>query len=177
MKAKIQPLTQRPSWKALAAHHKQFKNLHLRELFAADSTRGERMNVEAVRLFLDYSKNRITNETLKLLLRLAEESGLRSKIKAMFCGDKINGTENCAVLHVALRAPKDAVILVNGKNVVPEVHCVLDKMEAFPKRVRSGAWKGFPRRGNGGGIALRTIPETLSGLSATISMFSITQAS
>ena len=146
MKAKIKPLTQHPSWKALAAHHKQIKNLHLRELFAADSKRGERMTVEAVGLFLDYSKNRITNETLKLLLRLAEVSGLRSKIKAMFCGDKINVTENRAVLHVALRAPKDAVILVDGKNVVPEVHGVLDKMEAFSKRVRSGAWKGFTRK-------------------------------
>ena len=143
MKAKIKPLTQRPSWKALAAHHKQIKNLHLRELFAADSKRGERMTVEAVGLFLDYSKNRITNETLKLLLSLAEESGLRSQIKAMFSGDKINVTENRSVLHVALRAPKDAVILVDGKNVVPEVHGVLDKMEAFSKRVRSGAWKGF----------------------------------
>jgi glucose-6-phosphate isomerase len=143
MKAKIKPLTQRPSWKALAAHHKQIKNLHLRELFAADSTRGERMTVEAVGLFLDYSKNRITNETLKLLLSLAEESGLRSQIKAMFSGDKINVTENRSVLHVALRVPKDAVILVDGKNVVPEVQGVLDKMEAFSKRVRSGAWKGF----------------------------------
>jgi len=143
MKAKIKPLTQRPSWKALAAHHKQIKNLHLRKLFAADSKRGERMTVEAAGLFLDYSKNRITNETLKLLRMLAEESGLRSQIKAMFSGDKINVTENRAVLHVALRAPKGVVILVDGKNVVPEVHGVLDKMEAFSKRVRSGAWKGF----------------------------------
>ena len=143
MKAKIKPLTQHPSWKALAAHHKQIKNLHLRELFAADSKRGERMTVEAVGLFLDYSKNRITNETLKLLLTLAEESGLRSRIKAMFSGDKINVTENRAVLHVALRAPKDAVILVDGKNVVLEVHGVLDKMDAFSRRVRSAAWKGF----------------------------------
>ena len=143
MKATIKSLTQRPSWKALAAHHKQIKNLHLRKLFATDPKRGERMTVDAAGLFLDYSKNRITNETLKLLLRLAEESGLRSQIKAMFKGDKINITENRAVLHVALRAPKDVVILVDGKNVVPEVHGVLDKMEAFSKRVRSGAWKGF----------------------------------
>jgi glucose-6-phosphate isomerase len=143
MKAKIKPLTQLPSWKALAAYHKQIKNLHLRKLFAADSKRGERMTVEAAGLFLDYSKNRITDETLKLLLMLAEESGLRSKIKAMFSGEKINTTENRAVLHVALRAPKDAVILVDGKNVVPEVHGVLGKMDAFSRRVRNGAWKGF----------------------------------
>jgi glucose-6-phosphate isomerase len=143
MKAKIKPLTQLPSWKALAAHHKQIKNLHLRKLFAADSKRGERMTVEAAGLFLDYSKNRITDETLKLLLMLAEESGLRSKIIAMFSGEKINTTENRAVLHVALRAPKDAVILVDGKNVVPEVHGVLGKMDAFSRRVRNGAWKGF----------------------------------
>jgi glucose-6-phosphate isomerase len=143
MKATIKTLTQRLAWKALAAHHQQIKNLHLRELFATDSKRGERLTVEAAGLFFDYSKNRITNETLKLLLSLAEESGLRSKIKAMFSGDKINITENRAVLHVALRAPKDAVILMDGKNVVPEVHAVLDKMAAFSKRVRSGAWKGF----------------------------------
>jgi len=143
MKATIKTLTQRLAWKALAAHHQQIKNLHLRELFATDSKRGERLTVEAAGLFFDYSKNRITNETLKLLLSLAEESGLRSQIKAMFSGDKINITENRAVLHVALRAPKDAVILVDGTNVVPEVHAVLDKMAAFSKRVRSGAWKGF----------------------------------
>jgi len=143
MKATIKPLTQRAAWKDLAAHHRKIKGLSLRKLFAADSTRGERMTVEAAGLFLDYSKNRITNETLKLLLMLAEESGLRSKIKAMFSGEKINTTENRAVLHVALRAPKDAVILVDGKNVVPEVHGVLDKMDAFSRRVRNGAWKGF----------------------------------
>ena len=116
MKATIKPLTQRAAWKDLAAHHRKIKGLSLRKLFAADTTRGERMTVEAAGLFLDYSKNRITNETLKLLLMLAEESGLRSKIKAMFSGEKINTTENRAVLHVALRAPKDAVILVDGKN-------------------------------------------------------------
>ncbi|MEJ0089295.1 MAG: glucose-6-phosphate isomerase [Limisphaerales bacterium] len=143
MKAIIKPLTQRPAWNALAAHHKKIKKLHLKELFAADSKRGERMTAEAAGLFLDYSKNRITGETIKLLLKLADESGLKPRIQAMFSGEKINITENRAVLHVALRAPKDAKILVDGKNVVPEVHAVLDKMEAFSKRVRSGAWKGF----------------------------------
>src|SRR5271154_3239827 len=139
----IKPLTQRAAWKALAAHHKKIKELHLRKMFADDAKRGERMTAEAAGLFLDYSKNRITNETLKLLLKLAEESGLRAKIEAMFSGKKINITENRAVLHVALRAPKGASILADGKNVVPEVHAVLDKMEVFSNRVRSGAWKGF----------------------------------
>jgi glucose-6-phosphate isomerase len=139
----IKPLTKRPAWKALAAHHKKIKELHLRKLFAADPTRGERMTAEAAELFLDYSKNRITDKTLKLLLQLANESGLRAKINAMFSGEKINITENRAVLHVALRAPKGAKIFVDGKNVVPEVHAVLDKMAAFFNRVRSGEWKGF----------------------------------
>ncbi len=139
----IKPLTQRAAWKKLAAHHRKIKGLHLRKLFAADSKRGERMTAEAVGLFLDYSKNRITSETLKLLLQLANESGLKSRIKAMFSGEKINVTENRAALHIALRAPKGSTILVDGKNVVPEVHAVLDKMAAFSKRVRSGAWKGF----------------------------------
>jgi glucose-6-phosphate isomerase len=143
MTTTIKPLTQRPAWKALAAHHKKIRRLHLRKLFAADSKRGERMTIEAAGLLLDYSKNRITSETLRLLLKLAVESNLRGRIKAMFTGEKINITENRAVLHVALRAPKGAKILVDGKNVVPEVHAVLDKMEAFSKRVRSGAWKGF----------------------------------
>ena len=138
----IKPLTQRPAWKALAAHHKKIKNLHLRKLFTVDPKRGERLTVEAAGLHLDYSKNRITDQTLKLLLQLAKESGLREKIEAMFSGEKINTTENRAVLHVALRAPKDASILVDGKNVVPEVHAVLDKMAEFSKRVRSGEWKG-----------------------------------
>jgi glucose-6-phosphate isomerase len=137
------PLTQRPAWKALTKHHKKIKGLHLRKLFAADPKRGERMTAEAAGLFLDYSKNRITNETVRLLLKLANESNLKPRIKAMFSGEKINITENRAVLHVALRAPKGAKIFVDGKNVVPEVHAVLDKMEAFSKRVRSGAWKGF----------------------------------
>jgi glucose-6-phosphate isomerase len=142
MKSTIKPLAQRPAWKALAAHHKKIKGLHLKKLFAADPKRGERMTVEAAGLFLDYSKNRITNETLKLLLKLADESGLKLRIKAMFAGEKINVTENRAVLHVALRAPKDEKIFVDGKNVVPEVHAVLDKMSAFSNRLRSGAWKG-----------------------------------
>ncbi len=143
MKTIIKPLTQRPAWKTLTAHHKKIKGLHLKKLFATDPKRGERMTAEAVGLFLDYSKNRITSETLKLLLKLADESGLKPRIKAMFSGEKINITENRAVLHVALRAPKGEKIFVDGADVVPEVHAVLDKMEAFAKRIRSGAWKGF----------------------------------
>src|SRR5215472_15786226 len=116
-----EPITQRPAWKALEAHYQKMRGLHLRKLFADDPTRGERMAVEAAGLYLDYSKNRLTDETLKLLLKLAEEAGLRARIEAMFRGEKIKITENRAVLHVALRAPKDASILVDGKNVVPEV--------------------------------------------------------
>ena len=142
MKATVKPLTRRRAWKALESHHERTKNLHLRELFAADPGRGARMTAEATGLFLDYSKNRITDETLKLLFELAKESGLRTAIDAMFRGDKINLTENRAVLHVALRAPKGASVTVDGKNVVPEVHAVLDKMADFSRRVRSGAWKG-----------------------------------
>jgi len=142
MTAGIKPLTKRPAWKALAAHYKKFRDLHLRELFAQDPKRGERMTAEAVGITLDYSKNRITEETLKLLLQLAEESGLRGRIDAMFSGEKINVTEKRAVLHVALRAPRGASIVVDGVNVVPEVHAVLDKMADFANRVRSGAWKG-----------------------------------
>ena len=139
----IKPLTQRPAWKALAAHHKKIAKLHLRELFAADKKRGEKLTAEAAGLFLDYSKNRVTAETLKLLLQLAKESGLRGRMDAMFAGEKINITESRAVLHIALRAPRNAKIFVDGKNVVPDVHAVLDKLTAFAKRVRSGAWKGF----------------------------------
>ncbi len=139
----MKDLTKRPAWKALSAHCKKIKPLHLRKLFAADPKRGQRMTLEAAGLFLDYSKNRITDKTIQLLLQLAEESGLRERIDAMFSGAKINITENRAVLHVALRAPKGATILVDGKNVVPEVHAVLDKMSAFANRVRSGDWKGF----------------------------------
>jgi glucose-6-phosphate isomerase len=136
------PLIQRPSWKALESHYKKVRELHLRQIFADDPKRGERMTTEAVGVFLDYSKNRITDETLKLLLQLAEESGLRARIDAMFQGEKINITENRAVLHVALRAPKGTSIIVDGENVVPQVHAVLDKMADFCDRVRSGAWKG-----------------------------------
>ena len=142
MKATIKPLTQRPAWKALAAHHQQIQKLPLRKLFAADAKRGQRFTAEAAGLFLDYSKNCITDQTLKLLLQLAGESGLRGKMDAMFNGEKINVTENRAVLHVALRAPKGDTILLEGKNVVPEVHAVLDKLTEFSNRVRSGEWKG-----------------------------------
>src|SRR5678816_4117974 len=135
-------LTQRPAWKALEAHFSKVREVHLRKMFADDPKRGERMTTEAVGIFLDYSKNRITDETLKLLIQLAEESGLKDRMEAMFRGEKINITENRAVLHVALRAPRGASIVVDKKNVVPEVHSVLDKMAAFSDRVRSGAWKG-----------------------------------
>ena len=142
MESSAQPLTSRSSWKALQAHHEKVREFHLRELFAKDAQRAERFSLEAAGLYLDYSKNRITDETLKLLLQLAEESGLRGRIDAMFSGEKINITENRAVLHVALRAPRDASIVVDGQNVVPDVHAVLDKMSAFANRVRSGEWKG-----------------------------------
>jgi glucose-6-phosphate isomerase len=135
-------LTARPAWKALQAHFEKVKNLHLREMFSADPKRGELMKLEASGIYLDYSKNRITAETVDLLLQLATETGLRARIDAMFNGDRINITENRPVLHVALRAPRDASILVDGQNVVPEVHQVLDKMAAFSRRVRSGEWKG-----------------------------------
>jgi glucose-6-phosphate isomerase len=133
----------RQSWKALESHHQEVSKRHLRELFAEDPQRGERMALEAVGLYFDYSKNRITEETLKLLFRLAEESGLPSRIEAMFSGDKINRTENRAVLHTALRAPRDASIVVDGENVVPKIHAVLDKMAHFADRVRNGEWKGY----------------------------------
>jgi glucose-6-phosphate isomerase len=142
MTKKIAPLAERQAWRALAAHYENVSQLHLRKLFADDGKRGERLTAEAAGLCLDYSKNRITDETLKLLLQLAEESGLRERIDAMFGGEKINVTENRAVLHVALRAPRGASIVVDGENVVPEVHAVLDKMTDFSSRVRSGEWKG-----------------------------------
>jgi glucose-6-phosphate isomerase len=138
-----EPLLKRKAWKALQAHHKDIQDLHLTNLFADDPRRGERMTVEAVGLFLDYSKNRVTDETMKLLVQLAEESALRSRIDAMFRGEKINITENRAVLHVALRAPREASIFVDGEDVVPLVHAVLDKMADFAWRVRSGEWKGY----------------------------------
>src|SRR5437867_7466982 len=139
---RIEPLTKRKAWKALQTHYKKVRELHLRKLFADDPKRGERLTTEAVGLYLDYSKSRVTDETLKLLLQLAEECGLRARIDAMFRGEKINITENRAVLHVALRAPKGASIIVDGVNVVPEVHAVLDKMADFCDRVRGGAWMG-----------------------------------
>ena len=138
----IPPLPKRKAWKALQAHYKKIRELHLRGLFADDPKRGERMNAEAVGLFLDYSKNRITDATVKLLIDLAMESGLRSRIDAMFRGEKINTTEKRAVLHVALRAPKGTSIVVDGEDVVAQVYSVLDKMAQFSDRVRSGEWKG-----------------------------------
>ena len=137
------PLTERPAWKALEAHFQKVGALQLRQLFADDPDRGKRMTAEAAGIYLDYSKNRITDETIKLLLQLAEESGLRTRIDAMFRGEKINSTENRAVLHVALRAPRGTSIVVDGHNVVPDVHEVLDKMADFSERVRSGTWKGY----------------------------------
>ncbi len=142
MTAPINPLTARPSWKALDAHCQKARELHLRQLFADDPGRAGRMTVEAAGLLLDYSKNRITGETLELLFQLARESGLKEKTEAMFRGDKINITEKRAVLHVALRAPANSTILVDGENVVPHVHAVLHKMTDFSNKVRSGEWKG-----------------------------------
>jgi glucose-6-phosphate isomerase len=142
MTASTPALSARPAWKALEAHYQTIRDLHLRKLFADDPKRGERLTAEAVGLYLDYSKNRITDDTLKLLLQLAEECGLRARIDAMFRGEKVNITENRAVLHVALRAPKGASIVVDGENVVPEVHAVLGRMSDFSNRIRSGAWKG-----------------------------------
>ena len=142
MSTALTRLTSRPAWRALETHARMMRDLHLRTLFGDDPARGERLTAEAAGLFLDYSKNRVTDETMQLLVRLAEESGLRARIDAMFRGEKINVTENRAVLHVALRAPRDASIVVDGKNVVPEVHVVLDKMAGFANRVRSGEWKG-----------------------------------
>jgi glucose-6-phosphate isomerase len=142
MKSAIKPLTRRPAWKALATHFKEMNNWHLRDLFADDEQRGKQLSAEAVGVYLDYSKNRVTAETMRLLAALAEECGLRARIDAMFRGDKINVTENRAVLHVALRAPRGTSILVDGENVVPHVQEVLDKMAEFSNRVRSGEWKG-----------------------------------
>src|SRR5438132_3925733 len=146
MTTSIRSVTTRPAWKALESHHGKARELHLRKLFADDPKRGERLTTEAVGLYLDYSKNRVTDETLKLLLQLAEECGLRARIDAMFRGDKINITENRAVLHVALRAPRGTSIVVDGENAVDQVHAVLDQMTDFANRVRSGAWKGHTAR-------------------------------
>ena len=138
----VPPLRSRPAWALLEKHYQKLKGVHLRQLFADDHERGERLAVEAAGVYLDYSKNRITDETLKLLLQLAQESRLRDHIDAMFRGDNINVSENRAVLHVALRAPRGATILHDGRNVVPDVHAVLDRMADFSKRVRRGDWKG-----------------------------------
>jgi len=135
-----------PAWASLQKHQEKMKGLHLRQLFAEDPKRGDRLAVEAAGVYLDYSKNRITDETLRLLLQLAREAGLQERIEAMFRGDRINVSENRSVLHVALRAPRGASILHDGRNVVPEVHAVLDKMADFANRVRSGAWKGHTGR-------------------------------
>src|SRR5437763_5756341 len=136
------PLTQRPAWQALEAHHRRLRDVHLRQLFADDPGRGERLVAEGAGLYLDYAKHRVTDETLRLLLQLAAECGLRARIEAMFRGEKINVTEGRAVLHVALRAPRGESIVVDGRDVVPEVHEVLDKMAGFADRVRGGEWRG-----------------------------------
>src|ERR1700677_3934619 len=146
MMAATHPLRQRPAWKALVAHYRQIRGLYLRELFANAPNRGERLAVEAVGIYLDYSKNRVTEQTLDLLLQLAEEAGLRARIDAMFRGEKINASERRAVLHVALRAPKGQSILVDGDDVVPGVHAVLDRMADFSNRVRAGTWLGHTGR-------------------------------
>jgi glucose-6-phosphate isomerase len=142
MNAAIDSVFTQPAWKALWAHHESLRGLHLLQLFADDPQRGERMALEEVGIYFDYSKNRVTEETLKLLVQLAEEAGLRDRIDAMFRGEKINVSEKRAVLHVALRAPKGASIIVDGENVVPLVHAVLDRMSDFANRVRSGSWRG-----------------------------------
>src|SRR6266705_568394 len=129
-------LTERPAWKALAAHHAKMSGVHMRTLFAEDPRRGERLTAEAAGLYLDYSKHRVTDETIQLLLALAEESDLPARIDAMFRGDKINVTEHRAVLHVALRTPRGRSIVVDGEDVVPQVHAVLDRMADFATRVR-----------------------------------------
>src|SRR5260370_39210464 len=132
------PLTQRPTWKVLEEHYQKIRDLHLRSLFAEDPSRGERFALEAASIYLDYSKNRVTDETLRLLMELARDSGLRERIDAMFPGEKINVTENRPVLHVALRAPMDESIVVDGANVVPMVHSVLINITTFPTRVPNG---------------------------------------
>jgi glucose-6-phosphate isomerase len=142
MTTSLQSVKSGSAWKALEAHHRKVQKVHLRKLFAEDAERGKRFAIEAAGIYLDYSKNRITDETVKLLLQLAEERGLRARIGAMFRGEKINVTENRAVLHVALRAPRGTSIVVDGQDVVPEVHAVLDKMAEFSQRVRGGEWKG-----------------------------------
>src|SRR5207302_6768014 len=136
-------LTQLPAWRALSAHFAQVKDVHLRQLFADDPRRGDRLTAQAVGLYLDYSKHLVTDETVGLLVRLAAARGLRARIDAMYSGEKINTTEARAVLHIALRAPRTASILVDGRDVVPEVHAVLDRMARFAERVRAGRWVGY----------------------------------
>src|SRR5580693_1966571 len=136
------PLTQRPAWGALARHHRAIEGTHLRDLFAADSLRGERLTAEGAGLYLDYSKHRITEETVSLLVALAEQSGLAEHTAAMFAGERINVSEDRPVLHVALRMPRSASLVLDGVDVVREVHAVLDRMAAFSERVRSGEWTG-----------------------------------
>jgi glucose-6-phosphate isomerase len=143
MMTQLTPLTRRPAWAALHEHYRKIQDTHLRQLFAADPTRGERLTVEAVGLYFDYSKHRITDETIRLLVQLAQESELRQHIDAMFQGEKINTTEDRAVLHVALRAPRGQSIMVDGEDVVPQVHAVLDRMANFANQVRDGTWKGY----------------------------------
>src|SRR5258705_9452186 len=142
MKTVSQRPTARKAWKAIVEHHEKIQELTLGKLFAEDPNRGERLAAEAVGIYLDYSKNRVSDETIRLLLQLAVESGLRERIDAMFGGEKINTTENRAVLHIALRTPRGQSIRVDGKDVVPEVHAVLDRMTDFSTRVRDGRWKG-----------------------------------
>jgi glucose-6-phosphate isomerase len=139
---RVRPLRMRPVWSLLEAHRRKLGDVHLRQLFAEDPDRGERLAAQGAGIYLDYSKNRVTDETVRLLLQLAQESGLRDRIDAMFRGDRINVSENRAVLHVALRAPRDASIIHNGNNVVPEIHAVLDRMADFSDRLRRGVWKG-----------------------------------
>src|ERR1700743_1608553 len=146
MTTKLTPLSERSAWKALGTHHEQIQGTTLKQLFADDPGRGERFTLEAAGIFLDYSKNRITNDTLKLLIQLAEEAGLRGRIDGMFSGEKINITENRAVLHVALRAPKGEKIVVDGEDVVPAVHAVLDKMAGFAETVRDRSLTGHTGR-------------------------------
>src|SRR5258707_11770409 len=137
------PLRSRPAWSALSQHYEKIRDTHLRDLFASDPSRGERLTAEAAGLYLDYSKNRITDQTLALLVDLADQSGLAERTRAMFAGERINTTENRPVLHVALRMPRDATLIVDGVDVVAQVHEVLDRMAAFSQQIRSGDWRGF----------------------------------
>src|SRR5262245_44503893 len=140
------PLTRRPEWLALQDHHQKMRDVHLRTLFAQDPGRGERLAAEGAGLYLDYSKQRITDETLRLLVSLAESAGLRERTEAMFRGEKINITEQRPVLHVALRMPRSASLIVDGQDVVAQVHAVLDRMADFSNRIRTGAWRGHTGR-------------------------------